>query len=110
MYYLKYIYIYTCLNISKYTSLYLYVIYVYSSSGHVAKPLLISNISMSQVEKNSICRRLLAEHFPGTCLTKDVFNLLHTKPRAKTWAPEKLKLAKYFWCEAHKQEFLDANY
>ena len=60
-----------------------------------------------QVEKNRICRTLLADHFPDTCLASDVFHLLNTRPRAKTWSPRKLELAKYFWCETHKKEFLD---
>ena len=57
-----------------------------------------------KVEKNTICRKLLPEHFPETCLGADVFELL--KDRPKRWSPEKLKLAKWFWCHQHKEEWL----
>lgn len=60
-----------------------------------------------EVEKNRICRKLLGNHFPDTCLASDIFELLKSKPKAKRWAPRKLQLAKWFWCENHCKEYLD---
>lgn len=58
-----------------------------------------------EVEKNTACNKLLVEHYPTTCVTKDVFNLLKAVPKAKTWNPRKLVLADDFNCCAHKGKF-----
>ena len=63
-----------------------------------------------KVEKNSVCRELLQNHFPNTCLGSDVFELLKSKPKGENWCPRKLKLAQYFWCQAHSQECLQLDW
>ena len=60
-----------------------------------------------EVEKNTVCNKLLVDHYPTTCVTKDVFNLLKTTPKAKTWKPHKLRLADDFECCTHKGRLLD---
>ena len=75
----------------------LFVVHVYEWFLHRNHP--------RKVEKSRACRKLLKEHFPDTCLSSNVFELLKDKP--KKWDLKKLKLTKYFWCEQHKAEWLD---
>lgn len=86
------------------SSLYMYChpdVTWYLSKGILSSPLLLT-----EVEKSNACNKALIEHYPDTCVMRDVFDLLKRYPKSQTWKAHKLCLTDCFQCCNHAEQFL----
>ena len=58
------------------------------------------------MEKSNACNKALVQHYPDTCVMRDVFDLLKEYPKSKHWKAHKLSLANDFQCCNHAKELL----
>jgi hypothetical protein len=72
----------------------------------LSKGILSSPLLLTEVEKNNACNKALIEHYPDTCVMRDVFDLLKRYPKSQTWKAHKLCLTDCFQCCNHAEQFL----